>query len=191
MTSYRRGRIPSSMNFPTPLQWLMRGFLFQYLSHIPPHWAALNLFASWWLEWVHYPVTSFTEVFSPKVLERQHFYMFASSINSPKWTEGTHTWPDLMLLTIGTATQSGTNLELMCRLFPSSHCEGSTNTEGKFKGNWEKEGKPNQTLSVFSLLTPCDLKKKKNQKLLCEKQQLLAPTCVCLGMLAIMWLLKP
>lgn len=87
------------------------GFLFHYLSHIPPQWAALNLFASWWLEWVHYPVTSFTEVFSPKVLERQHFYMFTSSIKSPKWTEGNHTSAHFMLL-IEKATQSGTNLEL-------------------------------------------------------------------------------
>lgn len=57
---YGRGRIVSSVNFPSSYLASAAGFLFQYLSHIPLHWAVLNLFGSWWLEWVHYPVTSFT-----------------------------------------------------------------------------------------------------------------------------------
>lgn len=152
------------------------GFLFHYLSHIPPQWAALNLFASWWLEWVHYPVTSFTEVFSPKVLERQHFYMFTSSIKSPKWTEGNHTSAHFMLL-IEKATQSGTNLELNVQTV-------SFLSLWRFHRHWSKvQGELRKTGQTWP---NCDL-----GKLTVWKPQLLTPTSVCLHMLAIMWLLKP
>lgn len=135
------------------------GFLFQYLSHIPPHWAAMNLFASWWLEWVHYPLTSFTEVFSPKVLEPQHFYMFASSIYSPKWTEGNRTTPNLMLLTAEKQFHTWNKVGVKCAdCFLPLTVEGSTNTAGRFKGNWEKQGKADQTLSFYPLLTLWSLK---------------------------------
>lgn len=93
------------------------------------------------IQWPH----SLTEVFSPKVLELQHFYTFASPINPPKWREGnipggvwmnipsTHRHTQNTLLTIENATEIGTKFGVKFRqifFLPLA-------VKDLLEGNWE------------------------------------------------------
>lgn len=181
----------------------MWGFCFSIFCHIPLHWAVLNLFGSWWLEWVHYPVTSFTlwsvSTQSAGAAALLDVRIIPKTLQSEPEGYNQRNW-DKLAVTFADGVLPLTVRDQLNDLTQSS------------KGNWDWPSCKNKTSTTKCLLfsTYHSLHYKTAQSYILSFNwgvTLFPPKCrclhrvcgnatasysnICLHTLAIMWLLKP